>query len=95
MKDTIARARAGAVSQAQTSNVIDVSAGSQALASSAARAFLAFNGALSADAVITLPLGARVQKIRNDTTGAYKLSVRRGTSGAAIIIPQNETIEVR
>jgi hypothetical protein len=90
--DADAQAKLGALRAAQGNRSADVSTGSQVI--NTAQAYLELTGALAADATITLSAANRMT-VKNSTTGAYKLWIRRGASGVALMIPQNEAVEVR
>ena len=74
---------------------VDASAVSSLTTAEGVAASILFTGALAADKTFQLPTTSRPQKITNGTTGSYDLFVKRGASGAAYVVPQNETIEVR
>jgi len=98
-KDSIARALAsGAGAEARqisSPSTVSISGNATLTEAQASYGALRFTGALAADATITLPAASQVQSLRNDCTGSGALWVRRGSSGNPLLIPQNETVEVR
>ena len=82
--DAQARGLAAGAGKAR-SEAVDASGGSAALPSSvSSAAVIVFSGALSAHATFTLDASApRAQTIKNNTSGAYDLFVKRGSGGTA------------
>lgn len=56
---------------------------------------IVFTGALSSDMTFQIYDTPRTQRIVNSTTGSYLLFVKRGSGGAAYLIPQGETLEMQ
>lgn len=75
---------------------IDVSSHATTLSSiESAASVIVFSGAIAANTVYQLDATARCQSIRNDTTGTYRLSVKRGESGVIYPVQQGETLELQ
>ena len=84
------------VAYASAAVVIDVSSHASTLTDDESAApVITFTGALAGNSTFQLSTLAHVQRIENDTTGAFDLFIKRGASGAAYFIPQGEAIEVR